>query len=152
MATPRKSAPKKSKRAVKQPAAQAAPSTTDEQEMLSFDEAVRFLGTSKPTLYRLLQQETIKGLKVGRQWRFRKADLIAHMERKPATVSLAATAEIQTAIDFFADELGRSGVKASGDIRDDSTPSEERQTIFLVNGILQLAIERGASDIHVEPT
>ena len=31
----------------------------------------------------------LKGLKVGRQWRFRKADLVAYMERSPVAVAAA---------------------------------------------------------------
>ena len=60
------------------------------EELLSLDEAVKFLGTSRPTLYRLLGQDEIKGLKVGRQWRFRKADLVAYMERGPVAVNARA--------------------------------------------------------------
>ncbi len=49
--------------------------------MLSLDEAAQFLNISKPTLYRLLGQGAVKGLKAGKQWRFRRADLRAYMER-----------------------------------------------------------------------
>jgi excisionase family DNA binding protein len=52
-------------------------------DILTLDQAIQFLGTSKPTIYRLLSQGTLKGLRVGRQWRFRKRDLATYMERNP---------------------------------------------------------------------
>ena len=77
------------------------------EELLSLDEAVKFLGTSKPTLYRLLGQDEIKGLKVGRQWRFRKVDLIAYMERGPVAVAAAPQGDLDVELAFFAAQLGQ---------------------------------------------
>src|ERR1700722_13061491 len=68
--------------------------TEHDIEMLSLEEAVRFLDISKSTFYRLLSQEDIKGVKVGKQWRFRKADLTAYLERGPVAVAVDAAARI----------------------------------------------------------
>ncbi len=113
------------------------------EELLTLDEAVKFLGTSKPTLYRLLGQDEIKGLKVGRQWRFRRADLTAYMERGPVAVSAAPKEDLDMELAFFDSLLSESETDPSGD--------PEAKTIRLAHKIIQLAIQSKASDIHLEP-
>ena len=113
------------------------------EELLSLDEAVKFLGTSKPTLYRLLGQDEIKGLKVGRQWRFRKADLVTYMERGPVAVAAAPKEDLDMELAFFAEQLGQEAASAAADA--------EAKTIRLADSILTLAIQTQASDIHLEP-
>ncbi len=114
-----------------------------QEELLSLDEAVKFLGTSKPTLYRLLGQDEIKGLKVGRQWRFRRADLIAYMERGPVAVAAAPKEDLDMELAFFDQQLSVEETDTSGD--------PEAKTIRLAHKIMQLAIGAKASDIHLEP-
>ena len=113
------------------------------EELLSLDEAVKFLGTSKPTLYRLLGQDEIKGLKVGRQWRFRRADLTAYMERGPVAVAAAPKEDLDMELSFFADQLSEAELDGSGD--------PEAKTVRLAHKIIQLAIQSKASDIHLDP-
>ena len=113
------------------------------EELLSLDEAVKFLGTSKPTLYRLLGQDEIKGLKVGRQWRFRRADLTAYMERGPVAVAAAPKEDLDMELSFFADQLSEPEPDESGD--------PEAKTVRLAHKIIQLAIQSKASDIHLDP-
>lgn len=45
------------------------------KDILSLDEAVEFLGTSRPTFYRWLQEGKVKGARLGRKWSFQKSDL-----------------------------------------------------------------------------
>src|SRR5579862_9705673 len=87
-------------------------------ELLTLDEAVQFLGTSKPTLYRWLAQGELKGRKVGKQWRFRKADLVAYLERDPLAVAAAPEAVVERELAFFADELEKLGARAPGEEKD----------------------------------
>lgn len=131
---------------------------SNREEILSFEQAVRFLGTSQPTLYRLLKQGDIKGLKVGRKWRFRKADLVAHMERRPAPVTATELEGIDDELQFFAGATGRRNLQSREAQKafNDAAGVEEAYTgeskiITLVNGILELALQRGASDIHLDP-
>lgn len=113
-------------------------------ELLTLDEAVKFLGTSKPTLYRLLGQDEIKGLKVGRQWRFRKTDLVAYMERGPALATPATAPsdvpreDLEKALAFLNRELEW--------FNDDVTllPSS------LARQILVSALKAEAGDVHLE--
>ena len=113
------------------------------EELLTLDEAAKFLGTSKPTFYRLLGQDEIKGMKVGRQWRFRRADLIAYANRSPVAISAAPKEDLDMELAFFAEQLGQT----EGDNGDG-----EAKTVRLSHQIIQMAIKAQASDIHLEPT
>jgi len=53
-----------------------------QSEVLTFNEAKRYLKISNSTLYRLVQSRKIPASKVGRSWRFRKEKLIAWLERQ----------------------------------------------------------------------
>ncbi len=123
-------------------AAFTVPASKPTEDLLSLDEAVKFLGTSKPTLYRLLGQDEIKGLKVGRQWRFRRADLVAYMERGPVAVSAAPKEDLDMELAFFNEQLSQEDTNTSGD--------PEAKTVRLAHKIIQLAIQAKASDIHLE--
>ena len=49
-------------------------------ESLSLEEAVEFLGTSRPTFYRWLQEGKVKGARLGRKWSFQKHELQALLQ------------------------------------------------------------------------
>ena len=57
-------------------------------DMLTIQEAADYLTTSRPTLYRWLREGKVKGMKVGRQWRFRKEELQQFLEGRGAVVDL----------------------------------------------------------------
>jgi type IV pilus assembly protein PilB len=126
-------------------------------EILSFDEAVKFLGTSTPTLYRLIKQGDVKGMKVGRQWRFRKADLVAYMERKPTGIAAAPLQELEEQIAHFAVELQKLGLTPPAEESTKSTnsseaaPTDEQKVYQLVKSIFMIALHTRASDIHFDP-
>ncbi|MBV9852352.1 MAG: type II/IV secretion system protein [Armatimonadetes bacterium] len=122
----------------------------NEEGLYTLDEAVQFLGTSKPTLYRLLSQGDLKGLKVGRQWRFRKADLIAYMERGPVAVAAAPPDVLDGELAAIADQLRQVGQEMT-EIRDPEMDDGERKTVQLAHSIMKLALAQYASDIHLEP-
>jgi type IV pilus assembly protein PilB len=117
------------------------------EELLTLEEAVQFLGTSKPTIYRWLAQGEIKGLKVGKQWRFRRPDLVAYLERDPLAVAAAPERAVEEALAFFGGELKRLGAAVPGT----ETPGEEAGMDRLIRQIFTLAIASSASDIHLEP-
>ena len=52
----------------------------DENEWLGTKEALRFLGITQPTLYRLIDSGSLVGYKIGRVIRFRRSDLEAYLE------------------------------------------------------------------------
>jgi excisionase family DNA binding protein len=47
----------------------------DHDRLLTFQEAANWLRVSRATMYRLLDSGQLVGYKVGRSWRFYKADL-----------------------------------------------------------------------------
>jgi len=126
------------------------PALTD--EFLSLDEAIKFLDISKSTIYRLISQEDIKGTKVGKQWRFRKADLVAYMERGPAaaTIDAASRGDLDAELKFFCEEVDRLGGDASA-CAESQSKTLDLKSIDLADAILAVATLSGASDIHIEP-
>ena len=103
---------------------------SSKEQLLTLDEAVKFLGTSKPTLYRLLGQDEIKSLKVGRQWRFRKTDLVAYMERGSAAAPASAAANTVPVV-----------------------PREDlEKATAIAQQIVVGALSAGAGVVHLEPS
>lgn len=124
-------------------------------ELFSFDEAIKFLDTSKSTLYRLLSQDDIKGVKVGKQWRFRKGDLTAYLERGPVAVAVdgAARVDLEAELDFFTEAwltVGQQSEPALSPSSEQRTP--EAKIVELADRIVFLAIVGSAGDIHLEPS
>src|SRR5690349_12758942 len=78
-------------------------------DLLPIEEAARVLGVSKPTLYRLVSQGAVRGLKAGKQWRFRREDLRAYLEQEPPSVPAAPSGVVAAEIAFFSEELRRAG-------------------------------------------
>ncbi len=123
-----------------------------EQELLSLDEAAEFLCVSRSTMYRLLDQDKLHGMKAGKQWRFRKEDLLAYMQRGPAALALenASIELLNGELAFFAEELTRLGVSV-GDDADAAQEGEEGKVTLLARRLLALFIAMGGSDVHLEP-
>jgi len=124
-------------------------SAGEQEELLSLADAVLYLGVSKPTIYRLLERGEVKGFKVGNQWRFRRADLTAYLERSPVAVAMGGipSALLDTELEWFAGEL--RGLEITPPSWE-STASSEEKTLILVNQMIRLAVAMRASDIHLE--
>jgi general secretion pathway protein E len=118
--------------------------------LLSLDEAAKFLGVSRPTLYRLLNQGDLTGLKAGRQWRFSKFDLTRYLKRGPVAAVTPVDA-VDAELAFFGAELAAAGLNLP---QEDETLADigERKVAQLLAAIVWLSIARRASDIHAEPT
>ena len=113
------------------------------RELLDMAEAIRILKTTRPTFYRWLRSGKIKGMKIGRQWRFYREDIERFLKGEAPRVELAAdiTPLIET-LRKKAEELGA----------DATTPkdmSEVRQAVWLMIG---LGAAMRASDIHISRT
>jgi excisionase family DNA binding protein len=123
-----------------------------DQEVLSLGEAAEFLCVSKSTMYRLLDQGKLRGMKAGKQWRFRREDLLAYMQRGPAALALAnlPIEVLDGQLAAFADELDAAGT--STDESDDPALAGEAGKISqLVRRMIWLLYTRGGSDLHLEP-
>ncbi|MBM3463970.1 MAG: helix-turn-helix domain-containing protein [Armatimonadetes bacterium] len=68
-------------------------------DYISIDDALRMLGVSRPTLYRWLRDGTLKGYRVGRQWRFSAHELKQFVRGEAREDRLAA--DLRDAIAFF---------------------------------------------------
>ena len=59
----------------------------ERSQIMTPQEAAKYLGFHIVTIYRLLKKREIPGTKIGRQWRFKKdvldAWLVARMQQKP---------------------------------------------------------------------
>jgi len=55
---------------------------------LTTDEVLSYLKVTPRTIYRLIRSGELPALRIGRQWRFRRADLDAWLERQRAGASL----------------------------------------------------------------
>jgi excisionase family DNA binding protein len=53
----------------------------DLQAFLTTEEVLRYLKTTPRTIYRLIRDGKLPAVRVGRQWRFRRADLDQWVER-----------------------------------------------------------------------
>jgi type IV pilus assembly protein PilB len=125
-----------------QTAAEAAPTPGGggEGDVVDMAEAIRLLKTTRPTFYRWLRSGRIKGMKVGRQWRFYRADVERFLQGEPPRIDLPASIEplIRT-LEQRCREAGARKLPA-----DDLDPVERA-----VNLMILLAAATSASDIHV---
>ena len=55
-----------------------------EDAFLTTDEVLRYLQVNLRTIYRLIKSEKIPAVRVGRQWRFRKRDIVPLRKSAPA--------------------------------------------------------------------
>jgi len=115
-------------------------------DLLTLEQAMQFLGVSKPTIYRLVTQNRLKGLKAGRQWRFRRADLTAFLENRPEVMASAGSEDLDAQYQAAVAVLEKSGEAAAENL----DASEEQKLGAIINWLLISSLEAGASDIHME--
>jgi excisionase family DNA binding protein len=125
---------------------EAVSMSEDQQEMLSAEAARQILGISRTTMHRLLSNGELHGSKVGGQWRFRHSDLEAYVQRSPHDLSSAALPVLEAELHWWITS-GSSGPQAVVQ----TSATSEANIGALADAILDLAIRREASDIHVEP-
>ncbi len=125
--------------------------TPIDEELLDLEAAADQLCVSKTTLYRLLDRGEVKGIKVGRQWRFRPADLQAYLTRGPVATALSAlpVATLDREVAAFAAKLAEIDAAVPPVAAESPDPWEER-VLQLLLCIVKLARLQRASDIHFE--
>ena len=57
---------------------------TELEAFLTTDEVLGYLNTTPRTIYRLIRAGELPAIRIGRQWRFRRSDLDAWLERQRA--------------------------------------------------------------------
>ncbi len=111
-------------------------------EILTMDQAIALLQTTRPTFYRWLRAGKIKSMKVGRQWRFHREDIERFMKGEQPRIEL--TTDITPLLKALSEGLARTGVKEP--VRPNGNPVAQA-----VNLMVRLGAGLRATDLHVEP-
>jgi len=114
----------------------------EERTVVSMDEAIKLLNTTRPTFYRWLRSGKVKGMKAGRQWRFYREDIERFLKGQEPVVDLPVSAK--PLIESLKEKIRKAGGKIL-------PQGETRDVQYLVNLIIYLAVCIRASDIHISP-
>jgi type IV pilus assembly protein PilB len=106
------------------------------------EEAISRLKTTRPTFYRWLRSGRLKGMKVGRQWRFLPEDIDRFLTGQGPRIDLPA--DIDPLIDALLARVRKAGGRPVA-CRDND------KIAHAVSLIVQLGLTMNASDIHIEP-
>lgn len=108
--------------------------------LIDMAEAIRMLGTTRPTFYRWLRSGKIKGMKVGRQWRFYRVDIERFLKGEGPRIDLPA--DIGPLIQTLRQRVEELGEK-------DRSPEECTDVQRAVSLMIVLGVAMRASDIHI---
>jgi excisionase family DNA binding protein len=86
----------------------ASPQIERDDDILDMDQAVAFLKTTKPTLYRWINQGKVQGFKAGRQWRFYRRDLRKFLEYDDPTAAGIDLNAVRDAIEALDERIARA--------------------------------------------
>lgn len=117
-------------------------------EVMDLKAATEFLKISKPTFYRWLAQDRIKGFKAGQQWRFYRRDLEKFLESEEPIVQPESVEDLQQVIDKARAARGLAPIDWQP-TADEST--EEAIIARAADAIIADAVGARASDIHLSP-
>ena len=101
-----------------------------DETFLTTEEVLEYLQVNLRTVYRLIKAGKIPAVRVGRQWRFRRDDLIAYMERGPVAVAAAPPEALEEELFFFAEQLGQAEGAEPGEPGVDSRAGGRRRCGF----------------------
>lgn len=113
---------------------------SDSENILSMDEAIERLKTTRPTFYRWLRAGKIKGMKVGRQWRFYAQDIERFLQGEGPRV------ELPTDIGPLFEALAQAYTAYT----ESEFEREEQSVESAAQAILRLSLLSHASDVHLE--
>ncbi|MHC4598221.1 MAG: ATPase, T2SS/T4P/T4SS family [Planctomycetota bacterium] len=133
---------RKAKKKAKEKAAAPPDPPGESKGLLDMDQAIARLKTTRPTFYRWLRSGKVKGMKVGRQWRFYRHEIDRFLKGEEPKIEL--TADIRPLLKTLEERL--TSLDAL-----DKQPADATDTRKAVNHMLRLGIVMGASDIHVAP-
>ncbi len=110
-------------------------------ELISMEEAIERLKTTRPTFARWLKSGKIRGHKIGRQWRFYPKDIDAFLKGQPVEAELPADiGPLLEQIRAYYERIRGSKVP----------PIEGRNVASATNHMLLLSVEAKATDLHLE--
>ncbi len=111
-------------------------------QLLTMEQAVELLKTSRPTFYRWVRKGRIVGTKLGRQWRFRRGDIERFLAGQEPRIELRADpTPLVAALAQRLEGLGLKGYAAD-------EPDKIARAVALM---IRIAVAMQASDFHIEP-
>jgi len=120
------------------------------KEMLALEEAAGILGVSRSTMHRWQRQGRIRGFKVGRQWRFRRADLEKFSQATHPSAAAVNVGELDVALAELAARAGAKAVAFDPVVPGYPATEEEKAVEEAFRAILATAAGAGASDVHID--
>jgi excisionase family DNA binding protein len=111
-------------------------------DLIDMDRAIQLLATTRPTFYRWLRAGKIKGMKLGRQWRFYREDIDRFLKGEEPRIELRA--DIGPLIERLQDRLRQLGGR-------DPSPPDAIETLRAATLMIALGVAMRASDMHVAP-
>lgn len=114
-------------------------------EIIDMNEAIKLLNTTRSTFYRWVREGKVKGMKVGRQWRFYREEIERFLKGEEPQIDLPAN------IDPLIENLRERIKQFEGE--DTPLPDEPKLSpvVEAVNLMIRLAVMMKASDIHLAP-
>jgi len=106
--------------------------------LMDMGQAIHSLATTRPTFYRWLRAGQIKGVKIGRQWRFRRDDIDRFLRGESPRIDLPA--DIKPLIKTLQERLNGRASPPTGDL-----------VMKASELAIRLAIQLKASDLHLLP-
>src|SRR5690349_25179650 len=91
----------------------------DSDEVLTADEAATLLKVATPTVLKESREGRLPGVKIGREWRYSRTALLAHLRQYPPPVAADDTEE-------DADPTAQEAVPASGAAEGGASPTSAR--------------------------
>ncbi|NQT92300.1 MAG: Flp pilus assembly complex ATPase component TadA, partial [Lentisphaerae bacterium] len=111
-------------------------------QLIDMREAIALLKTTRPTFYRWLRAGKIKGMKLGRQWRFYREDVERFLKGKAPRVDLPA--DLSPLIETLRNRLEQAGEKPPD--MEGRNPVQQAVRLMILAGLAGRA-----SDIHISP-
>src|ERR1051326_374729 len=118
------------------------PETPTGKPLLDMEQAIQALKTTRPTFYRWLRSGKLKGMKVGRQWRFYLEDIERFLKGQGPRIDLPVG--VDPLIEVLEERVRSLGEKPA-------QHSDDNKLARTVRLIVQFADKMRASDIHIEP-
>jgi len=116
-------------------------SSNETDEIISMNDAIEILKTTRSTFYRWLRSGKIKGMKVAHQWRFYRKDIESFLKGQELRIDLPMS--IQPLISRLREYADQSGIK--------NLPESDDELTQAINLMIHLAIKMRVSDIHLAP-
>ena len=113
-----------------------------DDEIIDMKEAIKILDTTRSTFYRWLRSGQIKGMKVGRRWRFYRTDIERFLRGQEPRIDVPV--DIRPLVELLRERARQLGVETTSPEKPEVQPVVE-----VVDLMIRLAAMMNASDIHL---